>query len=76
MTFIYEQEKVKTLTFGDVQENQFFVNVDGYLCQKASSGSYNIIADNLGTPYARSTDTAFKGDTIKRILPTVTKIEF
>lgn len=76
MKFIFEQDETKQLTFGDVQDNQFFVDADGYLCQKICSDGYNIIADNTGTPYAASSDHASKDDKIKRILPKVTKIEF
>ena len=76
MKFTYEQEETNTLTFGQVQENQFFVDSDGYLCQKICSDSYCTIARSNGEPYASSTNCAFNSDTIKRILPKVTKIEF
>ena len=76
MKFIYEHEGTNTLTFGDVQENQFFVDSDGYLCQKICSDSYNTIANSNGVPYSSSTTSADNSDAIKRILPKVTKIEF
>lgn len=76
MKFIFEQDETKTLTFGDVQDNQFFVDADGYLCQKICSDAYNTIADGVGAPYATSGDFASTDDKIKRILPKVIKIEF
>jgi hypothetical protein len=76
MKFIYEQEEDKTSTFGQVQDNQFFVDIDGDLCQKISSSSYCTIANSNGQPYATTYDCAYYYDTIKRILPKVTKIEF
>jgi hypothetical protein len=76
MKFIFEQDETKQLTFGDVQDNQFFVDADGYLCQKICSDSYNTICNGIGTPYATSNDQASRDDKIKRILPKVTKIEF
>ncbi len=76
MKFIYEkQEEKKTLTLNDVEDNQFFVCADGYLCQKIGSESYITIADEEGCPcsgyYRNNTDTP-----IARLLPIVRKIEF
>jgi hypothetical protein len=76
MKFIYEQEGTNTLTFGQVQNDQFFVDSDGYLCQKINSDSYSTIANINGVPYASGTTCACNYDAIKRILPKVTKIEF
>jgi hypothetical protein len=76
MTIIFEQQPPSTLKFGDVQENQFFVDTNGYLCQKANSSSYHTIADNNGELYSTYVDLACAYDKVKRILPKVTKIEF
>jgi len=76
MTIIFEQQPPSTLKFGDVQENQFFVDTNGYLCQKASTSSYHTIADNNGELYATSVGYACAYDKVKRIIPKVTKIEF
>lgn len=76
MKFIYaKKEKNKELTLRDVEENQFFVCKDGYLCQKIDSTDYVTIADEKGNPtcntYAEPEDAP-----IVRILPRVEKIEF
>lgn len=76
MKFIYEkQEEKKTLTLNDVENNQFFVDADGYLCQKIGSESYITIADEEGYPccgYYRVNPEK----SIARLLPIVEKIEF
>lgn len=76
MKFIYEkQEKKEELTLSDVEENQFFVCVDGYLCQKVYEYAYNTIADDDGGPSC-SYLTCEADMPIKRLLPIVEKIEF
>lgn len=76
MKFILETPaEEKILTFEDVKVNQFFVTVDGELCQKINSSSYNLIAVKDGTPFADYLSNSY-GFIIKRILPKVVKIEF
>lgn len=76
MKFIYEQEEDKVPTFGQVQDDQFFLDIDGYLCQKINFSAYCTIANSKGEPYATIIRRAYNSETIKRILPKVTKIEF
>lgn len=77
MKFIYaEQAKEKKPTFGEVQTNQFFVDHDDYLCQKASSCSLVVIAHPDGTPYSTWLTNVCPSREIKRIIPFVEKIEF
>lgn len=73
--FITEENNRKRLTFGDVKNNQFFVDYEGDLCQKINEGRYHVLADERGYPRAISyTEIPTRG--IRRILPHVTKIEF
>jgi hypothetical protein len=77
MKIIFEKKEnqEKQLTIADVEENQFFVCSDGYLCQKLGSYGYTTIANSNGQLYSGyfSCDAH---DRIKRILPKITKIEF
>jgi hypothetical protein len=76
MKFIYEkQTKDKQLTLKDVENNQFFVCKNGYLCQKECSESYVVIADGEGNPSCECFDSD-EDEQIQRILPRVEKIEF
>ena len=77
MKFIYaEKTKEKIPTFGDVKTNQFFVDCDGYLCQKTSGSSFSVVADPGGTPYSTHLTNIFSTREIERIIPLVQKIEF
>jgi hypothetical protein len=64
------------LTFGDVEEDQFFVDEDGWLCQKAAEDAYTAIANADGEPTCTFFDGIDSDLLIKRILPKVTKINF
>ena len=76
VTFETEEPTAKAPTFGDVAQNQLFVN-EGFLCQKVSDGRYNCIADPHGYPNARQIRVANpQFARIQRILPKVTKINF
>lgn len=75
--FICGEPKKRPPRFGDVQADQFFIDMDGYLCQKYNFTSYHTIAEPDGTPYTRRTSIEIDSDTaISRVLPIVTKIEF
>lgn len=76
MKIIFEQQAPNAPIFGDVQENQLFVDINGYLCQKASSCTYHTIADYNGELYSTCVDFSSAHDKIKRIIPKITKIEF
>lgn len=77
MKFIFEKESEKSPTFNQVEENQFFVNANGKLCQKVSSTTYNVIADKDGVPFTVVVAQHINGlNKIKKILPKVVKIEF
>ena len=73
--FEFEDKKDGELTFEMVMDNQFFVDGDGWLCQRCCSDTYYCIANNGGKP--RSVEIVVDGYTpIQRILPRVTKIRF
>ena len=66
----------KQLVFDDVVVNQFFVNRDGWLCQKVESDSYLQITDCEGAPYADYYAGEYVNLSIQRILPNVKRIEY
>ena len=70
------QKREKTPTFGDVSRNQFFVDWDGYLCQKNTEDAYHMIADPGGLPFAGIVDRCYSSEQIQSILPEVERIEF
>lgn len=77
MKFILsETAKEKQLTFADVAVNQFFVNRDGWLCQKLSIDAYIQITNSTGEPYADYYSDEAAGQPIERILPNVERIEY
>ena len=75
--FITEtEEKSVTFAFCEVSENQFFVNADGELCQRASDDSYLVIADSNGNPYATWHEDVDENEEITRIIEHISKIQF
>lgn len=75
--FIIDEKEIKEeLTLEDVEEDHFFVDDLGRLCQKVSEISYNTITNQVGTPLAHATEICTRCMSIKRILPKVTRIEF
>lgn len=76
MKFIYAEKAEKTPTFGDVQTDQFFVDCDGYLCQKSGPQSLTVVAKPDGTPYSTWSNNVSSVREIERIIPFVEKIEF
>jgi hypothetical protein len=71
-----EKETEKQLKFGDVEEDQFFVNTNGNLCQKSSSDVYTTIASKYGKPMSKTEYVVDYNTKIQKIFPKVTKIEF
>ena len=77
MKFILsETSEKKQLVFADVAVNQFFVNNNGWLCQKVGSDSYIQITDSEGELYADFYADQDAGELIQRILPNVKRIEY
>lgn len=75
--FITEAEtKNETVTLEQVSIDQFFVNSDGYLCQKVLTDTYLVIANAGGEPHSSVRDECEEDEVIKRILPRIKKIEF
>ncbi len=71
-----EKETKKQLTFADVEEDQFFVNRFGFLCQKTKYDTYSSIANECGEPYSCTYGNVKNDTKIQRIFPKVIKIEF
>lgn len=69
-----EKEEVKQLTFGDVEDDQFFESADGYLYQKGNNVWANAIAKPNGKPHS-SRDRFDKNNPIRRII-NIERIEF
>lgn len=76
VNFIFDSDKKPYLIFGDVENNAFFVNNKGYLCQKIYYDEYNIIADSKGNPYSNHRCSTHYDCRIQRIIGLPTKIEF
>jgi hypothetical protein len=66
----------KELTFNDVEEDQFFVDIDGRLCQKGGETFFCMITEPDGTPCLICYNNAYDDMPIERVLPLVDKIEF
>ncbi len=75
MKFILAEKQETKPSLKDVETNQFFVTVDGELCQKISCSSYNMVALKGGIPYADYFSDCHDF-VIERVLPKVVKIEF
>ena len=79
MKFILSEPiEEKQLTLADVAVNQFFVNRDGWLCQKVWGDAYIQIANSKGELYADyyTDELELTNQPIQRILPNVERIEF
>jgi len=78
--FIESEVEDQSKTLADVPWRQFFVDANGYFCQKRTDNSYIRIADEWGRPYSTSGQDAeiitHKTEVIRRILPRIEKIEF
>lgn len=70
-----EQDENEKLIFDMVEDNQFFVDYDGYLCQKVHEKSFSVIADSHNRPFASHISCQINMP-INRILPYVITIEF
>jgi hypothetical protein len=64
------------LTLADVEEDQFFVDKDGWLGQKVGRTGYVLIAADDGEPCCTVYEDADEYEVIQRVLPKVTKINF
>lgn len=76
MEVIYKPTKPQSYTFGDVSTDQFFVDKEGYLCQKVNGACYNIIANDRGNPLSCHKERILPSTPVKRILPEVEQIKF
>lgn len=74
--FLCSESKLQELTFDMVEENQFFINCSGDLCQKVTNTAYNIIADRHGYPLCNHWATVAEGLRINKIIPRIEKIKF
>lgn len=64
------------VVLSDVKNGQFFVDCQGWLCQKRNARSYNTIADQTGRPVATPVTDSPANRPIKRGLPAVTRVVF
>ena len=60
----------------DVDNDQFFVDISGFLCQKVGHDRIITIADSDCLPIAGYYETDDEDQLITRILPEITKINF
>jgi hypothetical protein len=73
---IVTEKGKEILTFEEVAENQFFVDISGNLCQKSDYGTYTVIANKEGKPSCFYLDEVSCDTIVKKIFPKVQKIEF
>jgi hypothetical protein len=71
-----QEEAEDYFTILDVEDNQFFINGHGHLCQKIEDYSYNVIADEDGNPYALDSQFMYEEEAINKILDPISKIKF
>jgi hypothetical protein len=77
MKFILqENQETKLPSLKDVEDNQFFVDLTGCLCQKTTDRSFVVITHSNGQPYSDHFAGQSTNLRIKKILPKVVKIEF
>lgn len=66
----------KPLTLDSVEDSQFFVSDNGFLCQKTSYTSYSVIAKASGIPYASDVSMVNERTVIKRKIERIQTIDF
>lgn len=76
INFIFNNTEDEEIYFNDVEEDGFFIDVEGFLCQKVEVGRYNIIAKPNGVPYAGTVSDVSEDEYIKKILGCPSKIDF
>lgn len=74
ITFKFTEQEKTPYVFGQVKEDQFFLDIHGQLCQKVLSTEYNVVADAEGIPEAYNIIGVSEGLEILEILPHVEKI--
>ena len=76
ITFVTDDLNEMFKTLGDVEDDQFFINKDGYFCQKSEAGSYTLIADPSGAPLSDTYLDVPSDTRIRKVLPKIRRIEF
>lgn len=77
ISFELEQYSIEVkLTFAMVIINQFFIDDDGWLCQKSDSDKYVTLADDCALPSCVQITNVDGERSINKILPVVYKIRF
>lgn len=76
MKIIYKTQSERNLSLKNVQDNQFFVDFHGSLCQKMSEDKYNIVAHSNGSLFSDRMTNCSPNTPIKRILSEIERIEF
>lgn len=75
--FITEKaKKDKSPTFGQVEENQFFIDAKNRLCQKMNAEAYIVLTNEQGDPWATWLEDIEEDRIINKILPKVIRIEW
>lgn len=77
MKFVKQNDpRSKPRTFRDVETNSFFINDEGYLCQKLDYATYNSIARGDGSLWADRYAQVAANEPVQRILADIVAIEF
>lgn len=79
ITFIPADENTNQLkTLDAVEENQFFIDENGCLCQKVDFNAFNTIANANGEPWACHDVVNDEQEAliVKCIIPKISKVQF
>ncbi len=76
MAIRFNYKHARNCSLDSVEDNQFFINNDGYLCQKCNDGCYIYIADVDGVPRAGFCHVITTEPCVSKILPEVESITF
>ena len=76
ITFETKTKTDRKPILSDVDNDQFFVDNSGFLCQKVAHDGIITIADSEGRPIAGYYGNVGEDLPITRILPEITKINF
>ncbi len=72
----FNYKHARNCSLDNVGDNQFFIDKNGYLCQKCNDGCYISIADVDGIPRAGFYHVDTIAPVVSKILPEVESITF
>jgi hypothetical protein len=76
ISFKCKPKEEPILTLSEVETNQFFIDIEGNLCQKMAHWDYNIIATKDGTPHCDTVRRCEIDANIRAVLAPVSRIDW